>query len=62
MTSIAAGLFKALPKPKYTGEDEDLPAHAQPRGPKVVGAGSLDESRIVLKVSPFPLTFLPTWE
>jgi hypothetical protein len=55
MTSIAAGLFKALPKPKYTGEDEDFPVHAQPRGPRVVGAGSIDESQIVLKVSPLQL-------
>ena len=55
MTSVAAGLFKALPKPRYTGEDEDLPVHAQPRGLRVVGTGSIDESQIALKVSPFPL-------
>jgi len=42
-------LATALPKPKYTGEDEE-PAHAQTRGPRVVGAGALDESQIVLKV------------
>lgn len=51
MTSVAAGLFNSLPKPKYTGEDEELPAHAQPRGPRVVGAGQLDETQIVVKVS-----------
>ncbi|KAH8702086.1 SKIP/SNW domain-containing protein [Talaromyces proteolyticus] len=51
MSSVAAGLFKSLPKPKYTGEDEEVPAHAQPRGPRVVGPGSLDESQIILKKS-----------
>ncbi|KAK2763083.1 mRNA splicing protein [Arachnomyces sp. PD_36] len=49
MTSISAGLFKSLPKPKYTGEDEELPSHAQPRGPRVLGAGALDDSQVVLK-------------
>lgn len=50
MTSVAEGLFKSLPKPKYTGEDEELPSHAQPRGPRVLGAGALDETQVVLKV------------
>ncbi|PLB51945.1 putative transcriptional regulator Cwf13/SkiP [Aspergillus steynii IBT 23096] len=49
MTSIAEGLFKSLPKPKYTGEDEELPQHAQPRGPRVVGPDQIDESQIVLR-------------
>ncbi|KMU73217.1 pre-mRNA-processing protein 45 [Coccidioides immitis RMSCC 3703] len=49
MTSIAEGLFKSLPKPKYTGEHERPPPHAQPRGPRVVGAGSVDESQLILK-------------
>ncbi|KAH8434534.1 mRNA splicing protein [Aspergillus melleus] len=49
MTSIAEGLFKSLPKPKYTGEDEELPQHAQPRGPRVVGPEQIDESQIVLR-------------
>src|SRR2546423_6913215 len=51
MASVAAGLFSALPKPKYTGEDEEIPVHAQPKGPRIVGPGVLDESQIVLKVS-----------
>lgn len=51
MTSIADGLFHALPKPKYTGEEEEIPQHAQQRGPRILGAGTLDESQIVLKVS-----------
>lgn len=51
MTSIAEGLFKSLPKPKYTGENEELPSHAQPRGPRIVGADAIDESQVVLRVS-----------
>lgn len=51
MASIVASLTKALPKPKYTGEDEDIPSHAQQRGPRIVGAGVIDESQIVLKVN-----------
>ncbi|KAJ5908537.1 Pre-mRNA-processing protein [Penicillium taxi] len=49
MSSIASGLNKALPKPKYTGEEEELPAHARPRGPRVVGADQIDESQVVLR-------------
>ena len=52
MTSIAAGLARALPKPQYTGEDEDLPSHARQKGPRIVGRGELDETQLVLKVSP----------
>lgn len=55
MTSMASGLFKSLPKPKYTGEEEELPQHAQPRGPRVVGADQLDETQVVLRVSTLPL-------
>lgn len=51
MTSLAASLSRALPKPKYLGEEEDIPQHAQQRGPRILGAGALDESQIVLKVS-----------
>ncbi|GFF44528.1 hypothetical protein CNMCM6936_002099 [Aspergillus lentulus] len=49
MTSIAEGLFKSLPKPKYTGEDEEVPQHAQPRGPRIVGADQIDQTQIVLR-------------
>lgn len=49
MTSIAEGLFKSLPKPKYTGEGEEIPQHAQPRGPRVLGPGQLDETQVVLR-------------
>ncbi|KAL2375113.1 mRNA splicing protein [Blastomyces gilchristii] len=54
-TSIAQGLFKSLPKPKYTGEDEELPIHAQPKGPRIIGASAINESQVVLKtVGPPP--------
>lgn len=50
MTSITASLTRVLPKPKYTGVEEDLPQHAQQRGPRILGAGALDDTQIVLKV------------
>ena len=51
MTSMAASLTRALPKPKYTGEEEEMPQHTQQRGPRILGAGALDDTQIVLKVS-----------
>lgn len=54
MTSISEGLFKSLPKPKYTGEEEEVPHHAQPRGPRVLGPEQVDESQIVLRVKHTP--------
>ncbi|KAK5462839.1 mRNA splicing protein [Exophiala xenobiotica] len=48
---MATGLFASLPKPKYTGEHEEVPLHAQPKGPRIVGPGVIDESQIVLKRS-----------
>ncbi|KAI0124389.1 SKIP/SNW domain-containing protein [Xylariales sp. AK1849] len=49
MATIAASLAQALPKPKYGAQDEEIPAHAQQRGPRVVGAGQIDESQVVLR-------------
>ncbi|KAI1490371.1 SKIP/SNW domain-containing protein [Biscogniauxia mediterranea] len=46
---MATSLAAALPKPKYTGEDEDIPLHAQERGVRIVGPGQIDESQIVLR-------------
>ncbi|KAF2433073.1 hypothetical protein EJ08DRAFT_647485 [Tothia fuscella] len=43
-----ASLSKALPKPKYTGEEEELPAHTKHRGPRIVAASSV-ENQITLK-------------
>lgn len=51
MTSIAASLQASLPKPKYTGEDEEVASRAQQRGPRIVGPGQLDETQVVLKRS-----------
>ncbi|KAG6248182.1 mRNA splicing protein [Claviceps purpurea] len=49
MTSLAASLQASLPKPKYTGEEEEPPARVQQRGPRVVGPDQIDETQIVLK-------------
>lgn len=49
MASIAASLQSSLPKPRYTGEDEELASHAKQRGPRIVGAGQIDETQVVLK-------------
>ncbi|MCJ1461216.1 mRNA splicing protein [Mycoblastus sanguinarius] len=46
MTSLATSLAKALPKPKYTGEHEELPLS---RGPRILGVGALDETQVILK-------------
>ncbi|KAG5956290.1 mRNA splicing protein [Claviceps arundinis] len=51
MTSLAASLQASLPKPKYTGEEEEPAARAQQRGPRVVGPDQIDETQIVLKRS-----------
>ena len=50
MTSVTMSLAKALPKPRYTGEHEELPNHSRSKGPQILGAGSLDETQVVLKV------------
>ncbi|KAK3359745.1 SKIP/SNW domain-containing protein [Lasiosphaeria hispida] len=47
MTSIATGLSRALPKPKFNSEHEEQ--RTQQRGPRIVGAGELDETQVVLK-------------
>ncbi|KAK0727332.1 putative puff-specific nuclear protein Bx42 [Lasiosphaeria miniovina] len=55
MTSIAAGLARSLPKPQYNSEYEEQ--KTQQRGPRIVGPGQLDETRVVLKRSgppPYP--------
>ena len=57
---MATGLFASLPKPKYTGEHEEVPLHAQPKGPRIVGPGVIDESQIVLKVYYFKGPILPS--
>lgn len=52
--SVAASrlsLSSALPKPKYSGEDEELPNHTQQKGPRLVDARELESNQLVLKVS-----------
>ncbi|KAK5694530.1 mRNA splicing protein [Elasticomyces elasticus] len=44
-------LSSALPKPKYTGEDEELPTHTQQKGPRVIDARELESSQLVVKRS-----------
>jgi SNW domain-containing protein 1 len=51
MAAAVTSLTKALPKPKYTGEEEEPSAHAQVKGPRIVGAEFLDEGQVVLKVT-----------
>ncbi|KAI0398314.1 SKIP/SNW domain-containing protein [Xylariaceae sp. FL0594] len=46
---MAGSLAAALPKPKYTGEDEEIPIYAQQKGPRIVGRDQIDESQIVLR-------------
>ncbi|ERS95620.1 hypothetical protein HMPREF1624_08136 [Sporothrix schenckii ATCC 58251] len=53
MASIASSLAQSLPKPKYTGEDEEAPVRAQ-RGPRIVSAADLDETQVVLKRTTAP--------
>ncbi|KAK0752161.1 SKIP/SNW domain-containing protein [Schizothecium vesticola] len=47
MTSIATGLARALPKPKYTAEHEEQ--KAQQRGPRIVGAGEIGQTDLAVK-------------
>ena len=54
-TGSAFSLSSALPKPKYTGEDEDLPTHTQQKGPRVVDSREIESSQLVVKRSGPPL-------
>ncbi|KAI5365156.1 Putative SKI-interacting protein, SKIP [Septoria linicola] len=44
-------ILGSLPKPKYSGEDEELPTHTQQKGPKVVAARDLESSQLTVKRS-----------
>lgn len=46
-----ASLSSFLPKPKYTGEEEEVPAHAQPKGPRIVGAADVESQQLTVKVN-----------
>jgi SNW domain-containing protein 1 len=54
-------LSKALPKPKYTGEEEELPQHTRSRGPRVVAASSLDNSVVLKRKGPPPYGQREKW-
>ncbi|KAI0872885.1 SKIP/SNW domain-containing protein [Hypoxylon argillaceum] len=49
---MAASLAAALPKPRYTGEDEETPIYAQQRGPRILGPGQIDESIVLRRSGP----------
>ncbi|KAM3417415.1 Pre-mRNA-processing protein 45 [Cercospora zeina] len=44
-------ILGSLPKPKYSGVDEELPTHTQQKGPKVVAARDLESSQLTVKRS-----------
>ena len=59
---MATGLFASLPQPKYTGEHEEVPAHARPTGPRIVAADTIDETQVVLrKTGPPPYGSRSGW-
>ncbi|KAI5780868.1 putative transcriptional regulator Cwf13/SkiP [Geopyxis carbonaria] len=47
MTSLAAGLNKALPAPRYSNDDDVAPARANTG--RILGAGDIKQNQIVLK-------------
>ncbi|KAK5120869.1 mRNA splicing protein [Meristemomyces frigidus] len=51
LTGTRTSLSSALPKPRYTGADEELPAHTQQKGPRVIDARELESSQLVVKRS-----------
>ncbi|KAK4541070.1 mRNA splicing protein [Oleoguttula mirabilis] len=51
LTGTRTSLSSALPKPKYTGADEELPTHTQQKGPRVIDARELESSQLVVKRS-----------
>ncbi|KAI1419102.1 SKIP/SNW domain-containing protein [Xylaria sp. FL1777] len=48
---MAASLAAALPKPRYTGEDEEV--HAA-RGPRILGPDQIDQSIVLRRTGPPP--------
>ena len=49
-TGAKFSLSGLLPKPKYTGEDEELPSHAQQKGPRIIDAREVESQQLVVKV------------
>lgn len=65
MSAVATSLAQALPKPKYTGDSEEMPGHTHSKGPMVVGAESVHDNKVFLQVlgsSPTRTPYVePTW-
>ncbi|KAL9003024.1 MAG: hypothetical protein Q9188_004075 [Gyalolechia gomerana] len=49
MSSVATSLARSVPKPKYNGDSEELPGHTQSKGPRILGAGSVDGAQVLLQ-------------
>ncbi|KAL8972749.1 MAG: hypothetical protein Q9183_000364 [Haloplaca sp. 2 TL-2023] len=49
MSSIATSLAKSLPAPQYTGENEELPSHTNSRGPRILGATSANDTKVIVQ-------------
>jgi SNW domain-containing protein 1 len=55
MATSVSSLFQSLPKPKYSGEDEEVPATSKGRGPRVVGTNAPEANQLVKRsVGPPP--------
>ncbi|KAI0540157.1 SKIP/SNW domain-containing protein [Xylaria digitata] len=55
-----ATLAAALPKPRYTGEEE-TPVHAQRNGPRILSPGQIDESLALRRSGPPPYPRRTGW-
>ncbi|KAF2483607.1 SKIP/SNW domain-containing protein [Neohortaea acidophila] len=51
LSGARPSIANALPKPKYSGEEEELPAHTQQKGPRVIDSRDLESSQLVVKRS-----------
>jgi SNW domain-containing protein 1 len=60
MATISS-LSKALPKPKYTGDEEELPSNARSRGPRIVTASDLDSQVALRRAGPPPYGQRTSW-
>ncbi|KAL8753389.1 MAG: hypothetical protein Q9184_005435 [Pyrenodesmia sp. 2 TL-2023] len=60
MSSTTTSLARILPKPKYSGEHEELPAYTRSKGPRILGAESVEDTRVVLQRSVPPAYGLRT--
>ncbi|KAL8871140.1 MAG: hypothetical protein Q9174_002970 [Haloplaca sp. 1 TL-2023] len=49
MSSVTTSLAKSLPAPQYTGENEELPSHTNSRGPRILGAASADDTKVIVQ-------------